>query len=380
VNKKRFSQLCCEEPFRILFPLGLLWGGIGVLLWPLSLLGITTTYPAIAHARLMIEGMMSCFIFGFLGTAGPRVLSARHFSGWEVGRLLGAVNAAALAHLWDRPALGDTFFLAGLLLFAASLARRFREREDSPPPNFALVGLGLANGIVGAAILVYCEWTGSAPIAYRLGASLLDVGFVLLPLLGVGPFFLHRLLDLPNADERPRAKFMSFAPALLTGLTIDASFLLELFSANPAIGWIRCAVALGFLALTVPLRGRNHLATSLRMSLATLAAGLGLMAVLPAYRISALHVLFIGGFSLAVFSVGTRVVLGHSGNHHLLRTRQWLFFLALLLLLVAMIARFTSDFVATRNQHLIGAAILWLAAAALWGVLVLPHVSRSEPE
>jgi len=103
-----------------------------------------------------------------------------------------------------------------------------------------------------------------------------------------------------------------------------------------------------------------------------------LMAILPGYRVPAMHVLFIGGFTVAVFSVGTRVVLGHSGNLHLLGTRRWFFLVALLLLIVAMISRFTADFVATRNEHLIGAAICWLVATALWALLVLPYVTRSE--
>ena len=61
------------------------------------------------------------------------------------------------------------------------------------------------------------------------------------------------------------------------------------------------------------------------------------MAILPAYRISALHVLFIGGFTVAVFSVGTRGVLGHSGNLHLVRARKWFFVVTLLLLLLLLV-------------------------------------------
>ena len=374
----QYVKLSCEEPFRIFFPVGVVIGLSGVLLWPLFYMGITSTYPATVHARFMSEGFLSCFIFGFLGTAGPRVLSAQPFSGWEVSRLLALVGAAAMAHFWSYHALGDTFFTGALIFFAASLIRRFRQRQDSPPPNFSLVALGILNGILGAGLLVFNEWTGLAPTAYRLGSSLVNIGFVLLPVLGVGPFFLRRLLDLPSSDDLVPAKRWTFGVAILTGLTIDASFAQELFNSNPAIGWIRCAVVLGFLARTVPRRGDNSLATSLRMSLITLVAGLGLMAILPGYRVPAMHVLFIGGFTVAVFSVGTRVVLGHSGNLHLLGTRRWFFLVALLLLIVAMISRFTADFVATRNEHLIGAAICWLVATALWALLVLPYVTRSE--
>ncbi len=362
-----FTSLCWEEPFRVFFPAGLLLGVIGVLLWPMFLLGFTQTYPAIAHARLMIEGMMTCFIFGFLGTAGPRVMSVPHFTRAEVLRALLLIIAASFAHLAAFYTLGDSFFLAALLLFALSLGRRFVRREDSPPPNFALVGLGILNGIAGTALIIWSEATNFAPAFYRIGSSFLNLGFVLLPLLGVAPFFLRRLLDLPTEEATESHHGAKLALALAVGLTIDASFVLELFSANTAIAWLRCACAIVWLALTLPLRGSNLLATYLRMGLAAIVAALGLMAVLPAYRISALHVIFIGGFSVAIFSVATRVVLGHSGRLALLRQRRWLLWAVLALLVLAMISRFSADFVPMRNEHLIGAAACWLVAALVWG-------------
>jgi uncharacterized protein involved in response to NO len=76
---RSFAQVC-QEPFRIFFPAGLLLGIIGVSLWILYYMGAGVPYPNVAHARLMIEGLMASFIFGFLGTAGPRLTSAPHFS------------------------------------------------------------------------------------------------------------------------------------------------------------------------------------------------------------------------------------------------------------------------------------------------------------
>ena len=225
-----------EEPFRAFFPLGFSIAVVGVLLWPLFFWQVIPTYPGIMHARLMTEGFMSCFIFGFLGTAGPRVLSARHFSRGEVLRLVALIVAATAAHLVSRHAAGDALFLLALLLFARSLARRFLAREDSPPPNFALVGLGLLNGVVGAALVAFCETTNRYPDLYRLGSSLLNVGFVLLPVLGVAPFFLRRLLELPSDDDANGRRRFVFA--LLLGFAIDASLIAELFTGTRSIGWV----------------------------------------------------------------------------------------------------------------------------------------------
>ena len=75
--KPRFFDLCLAEPFRIFFPLATLFGLSGVSLWPLFFLGLHKFYPGPMHARLMIEGFLGGFVIGFLGTAGPRLLSAR---------------------------------------------------------------------------------------------------------------------------------------------------------------------------------------------------------------------------------------------------------------------------------------------------------------
>ena len=138
--------------------------------------------------------------------------------------------------------------------------------------------------------------------------------------------------------------------------------------------------AIIYVAVMTPLRANNFLAGSLRMSLAATLAGLGLVMFLPAYRVSALHVIFIAGFSVAIFSVATRVILGHSDQLDLVRRRRWLSITAFVLLTLAMIARFSADFVATRNQHLVWAALCWATGALLWGALVLPFVSRAGEE
>ena len=65
-----------REPFRIFFPEGVFAGILGVALWPLYFTGVTGFYPGQAHARIMAYGLFGGFIFGFLGTAMPRMLTA----------------------------------------------------------------------------------------------------------------------------------------------------------------------------------------------------------------------------------------------------------------------------------------------------------------
>src|SRR5260370_11110328 len=135
-NREPSIQLFCEEPFRVFFPIGLILGIVGVSLWPLYYSGFVNTYPATAHARLMIEGFMASFIIGFLGTAGPRITSTSHFSRRELIALLTLDLLSAGLHFGGAHRAGDVLFVCCLPVFLAAIGKPFVGRKASPPPNF----------------------------------------------------------------------------------------------------------------------------------------------------------------------------------------------------------------------------------------------------
>jgi uncharacterized protein involved in response to NO len=384
-KSERSIGLFCAEPFRIFFPVGLLLGVSGVSLWPLFYLGASIAYPSVAHARLMIEGFMASFIFGFLGTAGPRITSARPFTLPETAAIFTLDLLAAGLHLGGAHRTGDICFLGCLLFFVRTIGIRFQERKDCPPPNFALVALGLLSGIGGAALLAYAE-TAQYSHAYQFGSALLNQCFVLLPILGVAPFFLGRLLDLPRPDLAesrafPPGWFAQAAVAASIGIVIAGSFLLEVFGFREFGAWTRAAAIVIYLAAKMPFRGRSFLADFLRAGMIWIAIGFTVLAFFPGYPVGALHIVFITGFTLVAFTVAIRVVFGHSGRADLLQKPLRYFIAANVLLFLAMISRFTADLaLGARILHLLGAAICWLVAAFIWMVKVIPKVATADPE
>lgn len=363
----------------------MLLGLLGVSLWLLFYFGAVVTYPNVSHARLMIEGMMASFIFGFLGTAGPRLTSASHFSLLEVGILFSLDLFAAGAHTAGAHRFGDICFVLCLILFARILLKRFRQRKDNPPPNFVLVAFGMLSGIVGAALVAWSE-EAQYTRSYQFGSALLNECFVLLPVLGVAPFFIGRLLDLPSSDLpesrafRPEWKRQA-AFNLLIGIAIVASFLLENAGPSRTAGWLRVAAITVYLILRMPWRGRTFLADYLRAALLFILTGFVMIAVWPNYRVGNMHAIFITGFNLIVFAVATRVVLGHSGNLDRLKTRLWFFITMSVLLFLAMTSRVSADLAPrARIIHLVAAAICWLVAALIWTIKVLPKVTITEEE
>jgi len=383
---KHSIQLFCEEPFRLFFPVGLTLGIVGVSLWPLYYAGLITMYPATAHSRLMIEGFMASFIIGFLGTAGPRITATRHFSRGELMTLLTLDLFSAGLHFGGAHRAGDILFIFCLGSFLFVIGKRFVQRKDSPPPNFALVALGLLNGMTGALLLALFEnEVYSTP--YRIGTSLLEQGFILLPILGVAPFLLARLLDLPSTDELPESRTLPpgwiaraiFAAAI--GLVIDLTLIAESFGVTAIAGWVRLATVLVYLIARMPRQGRTFLGDCLRIGIATVVVGIGVEALWPQYRIGALHIVFVSGFSFIVLTVAIRVVFGHSGNAHLFQKRLPFFIVVGALIFLAMLSRYVADLTpGTRTVHLIAAAITWLVAVLIWMGKVIPKVVIAEVE
>src|SRR5688500_6337004 len=108
-----------KEPFRLFFPAAVLAGLIGVALWPLHFGGVVAFYPGQAHVRLMAYGFFGGFIFGFLGTALPRMLSARPFGITNVLLLLSVFSAMVAAFAVGKVIWGDVLLLGLLLIFLA---------------------------------------------------------------------------------------------------------------------------------------------------------------------------------------------------------------------------------------------------------------------
>jgi uncharacterized protein involved in response to NO len=387
--KERASKLPADffgEPFRIFFPAGILLGMAGVALWPVYYGGLVSTYPATTHARLMIEGFMASFIMGFLGTAGPRITSTAAFSRGEVLVLLTLDLLAAGLHFGNAHRAGDLLFALCLAIFLLLIAGRFVRRKDSPPPHFALIALGLVNGVAGAMLTGLFE-DKVYTIAYRVGAMCLEQGFVLFPILGVAPFLLPRILGKPPGDDLPESpnlppgwlKRAAFAAGV--GLIIDGTFVLQAFDVVEAAQWLRFGVVLIYLVAKMSRSGRSFLGTCLRIGIWTVPVGIAMEFMWPQYRIGALHVVFIGGFSFIVLTVALRVVFGHSGRQDLLRKRLPFFITAAVLIFLAALSRYIADAApAARTVHLVAAAGCWLAATVIWLVRVVPKVTVAEPE
>lgn len=381
------------EPFRLLFPLGAAIGLWGVLMWPLSVWHLLAVYPGQLHARVMIQGFLTCFVVGFLGTALPRLLGVPKVSLLETLGFAVALTWTTWLQSSGQTLWGDVVFFCVMGSLVFGLVVRSIFRRDTPPPAFVLVAMGCLAALFGAGTQVISSVSLSALPAgvVAVGRLLLYQGFLLLPIMGIGAFLLPRFFGLPNRQSFPES--LALPPgwglralfALACGLGIVASFILEAGGFLRA-GWVlRAVVVLVYFLREVPVHrggwGGGSQALGLRIALFSMPLGYALMAVWPDRAVSFLHVVFISGFSLLTFVVASRVILGHSGQSEKFRVRLVPVLWLIGLVVLAMTTRVSADWMpALRLSHYAYAALAWAVGVVVWAIFILPGVTRADSE
>ena len=380
-----------REPFRVFFPAGVLAGIVGVALWPLHFANVLELYPGLGHARIMAYGLFGAFIIGFFGTAMPRMLSAKPLHVLQVLLLLAVHAAMVTAFACSKILLGDALFLGLLAAFVCLIGTRAKQRKDTPPPGFVLVGLCFLSVATGSVLAIIQHYRDLDTFWVTLQRLLSYQGFVLLPILGIGPFILPRFFGMQNHHDFPEALvpvagwWKKALIAFAAGALIIASFLIE------AKGWsrlaygVRFSTTLVYLFLEMPFhrapQAANAFGAALRVAFLGVLAGFLAVSLFPVYRVGLLHLTLIGGFAVITFVVATRVVFGHSGNLALLKSRNRWVLVAVGLMLLGMATRISGDFwPQVLASHYTYGALLWIAGVVLWAVHVLPKVLIADSE
>lgn len=375
------------DAYRIFFPLGIVLGTAGVAIWPLYHYGLTEGYSGRAHAFVQTSGFLYAFIAGFLLTAIPR------FTGtaapprpvqWALAAMITLCAVASEIH--DFAVAECTFVVAHLWVMALAISR-FVRRKRQPPETFPLVGLGMLAGALGALLVAGVSLTVVSPVWYALGKSLLTDGMVLLLVLGVGGFLGPRLLgfaalpsfvtvDATAAPTRNRARVYTVA-----GVVLLLSTIAEHGFAVAGMAFLRAAVASVVIMTTVQPWRLPAMRTTLSWCVWTaewlVILSLWLVALAPQYRVDFLHVMFIGGFTLLIFAVATRVALSHGGHDLSRERRSWPLRIGLGTGLLALLARVGAPFSPNRYfEHLAWAALLWIAGNLFWGFFLFRLIRK----
>lgn len=380
------------EPFRVLFPLGAMLGWLGVGQWLLYAMGVTGSYSCLRHGLLQTQAFLMAFAAGFLLTALPRRTASRPASSLEMGIAIGCLLVTTAALVDDRWVLAQFGYLGlFVLLLAFALTRFLRSTSGRrPPAAFVLVPLAAAQGIAGASLLIAYFEGLLGPWAAHLGRLFVEQGVFVSLAIGIGSLIVPLMAgtappaDLGSSPREAKRALYYFA----AGALIIVSLVLEASGAERFGPLLRGLVAAAAIALGVraaqPLGKPGLHRILVRIALWLVPLGLLLSAIVPDYRVPALHVTFIGGFGLMAFAVATHVILGHLDLTRASESWPAAVIALGLGMALAMAARLAADMSETYFAHLGWAAGVWIVGSLVWLGYIGPKLvgwgREKEPE
>lgn len=364
------------DPFRLFFPLGILFALIGVGEWVLWSVGWSIPAVSVTHASLQAQGFLACFVVGFLMTAFPRFTGTDPVSLVEVGTATLAAVVFLFSTLWKQFAVAQFAFIGLIVTLIVFAARRLPHRSKPLPPSFLLMGFGFLHALTGPVLLLISDFGNGNIALYTVGRQMIQLGFLLCMVMGItgqlAPFLMGYNAD-PETKSRNHPSWHA-----ITGALLYMSFWMIPWMERPAY-ILRALVVtvhlLAFARIARPVLKKTALIYFFTLSMWMIVVGLWTAAALPAYRIAALHVVFIGGFSLMIFSFGQLIVLSHSQQAALLNGRLIPLKIVGSTVLLAMALRVSADFFSGTYMILIHLASgFWVLVAAFWLINLWPKI------
>lgn len=383
----------CREPYRIFFPLGILFGMAGVGHWLFYPIGLLKHYSGFYHSCVQIMSYMTCFVTGFLLTAMPRFSSSFPASRCELaGFLVIIISIFVLLNVGAWIA-AELFFIGWLLAIGRFAVVRFLRKTDTPStPPFQMIWIPLAilHGCIGSLLLILGQTKIIPGLVINVGKPMLEQGFLLCIVMGIGGFLIPRLMGTFRAETAEKTCEMegrgffhkqALLPHLMMGGLLFVSFWLEGFG---KIVWgygLRAAVvSCEFVwngLLPRPPKMPELFIRLVWVSVWMIAFGLWLAAFFPDYRAAFLHFVFIGGFSLMTFSIATMVIMSHAGEAEILRRPLWILWIVALGLLLVLIERAAVIFFPNGYFSILGtAAFIWIIVGVSWLCSMTPRILK----
>jgi hypothetical protein len=312
-----------REPYRLLFPLGAVLAGTGVVPWVAFSLRLTQPsspvfqlvgFRAIFHPLVEVEAVLGCFATGFLFTSIPRWTGSLPPSRWQLGLALSAPLAIVACAALNRWGTAQLFWLA-LLAMASEFTLRRIAAARLLRPRAIWVAAGLAMGVAGALLAGLRDaLPAQGPLIYDLGRDLLLQGCFTGLVLGTA----SAVARVPAAEGEP-ARTAELVLHGLGALALVGSFWLGAYVSQPLAFAARAAVTLA--AVLGPIRWsglpRGLRRGMMRMALLLLPVGNAWLALWPAHRRAGLHVIYLGCFATLAM-----VLTGSMDEKHLVRSDE----------------------------------------------------------
>ncbi|MBS1984878.1 MAG: NnrS family protein [Bdellovibrionales bacterium] len=356
-----------ENPYRPFFFVGTIAAIVGTGAWVANAWIPGAPYPGRFHAHMMMGLFLMSFAMGFLMTALPRMtqtFATRRYEFVFASLSLGLLATVGITDEGGKEFFGCILLNAGFLLFFA--ARRVLKRKNNLPEIFPLVLWGLISAVAGS-VLSLLDFQ-------PLGEKLFYLNFMLCLVLGVGMRLVPMLLRLDARPQKLGSLSFFFIGSLLTISLLAEELWYESWGSYLRAVTVSLVAVFGW-RLFARSETNTGLTWGIRAAGFFTVAGTWGMAVFPAYRLEALHVIYVMGFSLMTFMVASRVILAH-GNFGIENEARNLFIkIPIFFLILAGLTRVAAIFIPeSYAQHLGYAALAFIIGVGVWAKYFLPRV------
>lgn len=364
-----------KDPFRLFFPLGVLFAFLGIFPWAWLLSG-WVGYPVDYHRLMMINGFLLAFVCGFLMTAIPRFTQSSFATVPEivsVAAFLLLGGASVLIGALSVNHLATVLVLISLVIFAV---KRFISRASEPPESFVFLPFGIFLWIFANLnfFFVHAGWfeNGLGVFDWRDAFS---SGGSLFLILGVGSRLIPNLLG--HSDSLPVNSSLVEGVRKSKMLLILAILLMLTYLQGPeTLRWSLRAAVVGFIVLKLwrlylkPASGTLY-GWSLWFSVWCVFWGTTVNVFFAGQYVHWAHIFFIGGLSLLTLLISFHVVLAHGANScPKKKISRWILAFTILILFSALTRATAVLWPKIYLSHLSYAAVTWIASLLIWIYLI----------
>lgn len=363
------SHTAAEEeevlsPYKLFFPLGVFCAVLGVVLWVLFQTRMISFFPRIAHGELMFFGFLWSFIAGFLMTAVPKMTSTKSANYLEIFTPLTCVILQVIFNIRNEHNMAYVCILLQNLALFFFLLRRLRLIKKIPfwgfifiPTAFFVLLVGLVMSFIYKDQSYLFTLSGEA-FVFNL---ILGLGSRLIPVISRMPQAL-----MPNQISEKNGIRLEHVIFLII---LNASYFIQIYLDY------RLGVALRLVMLTYamikyfrifekPLQ-KTVVGLGLKISLGLFFMSHVISLLNSSYNLAAIHVLYIGGFSLLTLLIATRVILAHGGQTLEYEVSSKRTISILVLLVISSLGRYFVGAQIT-SAWLLTVVILFLLAILIW--------------
>lgn len=365
------------EPYRLLFPLGVIFGMLGVYVWIAYALHPSSNYPSQLHSTLMLGTFLFSFVAGFLMTAIPKMTASFPAQLFELVTAFFLILSNALLAYHAHPEIFYLMSAISIFCLFAFFIRRFKARTKSPPPFFPFVILGLLAGFSGALMMGLGGLLRMPPELFQFARKIYFECMILLLVLGIGSRLIPVISGRGKIDE-PYDVSAVLRNTLL-GLALIGAFFLESFRFMLVGGILKCFIVswVGFFSwgLFARLKTKSRLAFGMRTAGLMVLCGIYMSVLQPAFAVHWMHLTYIAGFGLMTLTVASRVTLAHGSYDLSFEAQSNALWICGALVLTAAATRVAAPFMGVSYvSHLAYAAIAWISALGLWGVVFVKRM------